>query len=99
MAYKVTAPLVTARTENDRIVYLYRGDVVPAGLAKNSLDHLKSLGFITEADAPTKDPNEGVKPAGNASLEAWQAYAESQGVAKDDLYGKTRDEIRALFND
>jgi hypothetical protein len=99
MTIKVTAPMITALTENDRVVYLYRGDVVPEGLAKDSLEHLKSLGFITESEAPTKDPDEGVKPAGNASLEAWQKYAESQGLAVDDLDGKTRDDIRALFND
>ena len=46
----VTAALVTARTENDRIVYLYHGDIVPEGLSKESLEHLKDLGFIAESE-------------------------------------------------
>jgi hypothetical protein len=54
MALKVTAPMITARTENDRIVYLYHGDVVPDGLSKESLEHLKGLGFIADAKAADK---------------------------------------------
>jgi hypothetical protein len=42
-----------------------------------------------DADAPAE------KPAGNASLEAWQSYAASQSV---DVEGKSRDEIRDQFN-
>jgi hypothetical protein len=52
---KVTAVMVTAKTENDRIVYLYRGDVVPEGVSADSLEHLKSLGFVTEDDVAPVD--------------------------------------------
>lgn len=54
-SFKVSAVMVTARTENDRIVYLYRGDVVPEGLASDSFEHLKSLGFITGDDVNPVD--------------------------------------------
>lgn len=54
MTFKVTTSMVTARTENDRIVYLYHGDIVPEGLSKKSVDHLKDLGFIAEAKVADK---------------------------------------------
>jgi hypothetical protein len=47
--------MVTARTVNDRIVYLYRGDVVPEDMSDESVKHLKSLGFVTEDDVSPDD--------------------------------------------
>jgi hypothetical protein len=38
-------------------------------------------------------------PAGNASKETWHAYALTQGYAEEGLEGRTRDELRDLFND
>lgn len=38
-------------------------------------------------------------PAGNASTEAWHAYALTQGFTEEGLEGRTRDELRELFND
>lgn len=43
------------------------------------------------------DPDAGSTPRGNASLEEWQAFAKEQGATDDELAGKTRDEIRAMF--
>lgn len=51
---KVTAALVTAVVENGRVVYLYKGDVVPDGVTKESLDNLKSLGFVAEDEGDEK---------------------------------------------
>lgn len=53
---RVSTVMVTAKTENDRIVYLYRGDVVPEGVSADSLDHLKSLGFVTDEDVDSVPP-------------------------------------------
>jgi hypothetical protein len=112
MTLKVTVPLVTARTENDRIVYLYFGDVVPSGLSKDSLKHLEGLGFIAEdAEAPvltqieqpeadTPAPVVGgdvPKPAGNAGLDEWAAYARSRGATDADLDGLSRNDVRDLY--
>lgn len=57
---KVTAPMVTAQTENGRIVYLYHGDVVPDGLSKEAVEHLKGLGFV--ADSKAVDKSDIAKP-------------------------------------
>lgn len=51
MTYKVTAPLITATTENGVALNLYFGDVVPSGLSKESMDHLSELGFIESDEA------------------------------------------------
>lgn len=45
---RVSATMVVARFENDRVQHLYKGDVVPEGITQESLDNLKSLGFVTE---------------------------------------------------
>jgi len=42
---------------------------------------------------------EATAPAGNASKEAWHAYALTQGFTEEGLDGRTRDELRDLFND
>lgn len=52
---KVSAVMITARSKNDRIVYLYRGDVVGEDITPESVDHLKSLGFVTEDDVAPND--------------------------------------------
>lgn len=48
-----------------------------------------------EKDAGDTEPDD--KPAGNASIEAWQDYALAQGKSADDLEGLTRNQIRDLF--
>lgn len=46
----VVAALVVARFQGDRVVYLNKGDVVPDGITPESLEHLRSLGFVAEQD-------------------------------------------------
>lgn len=77
--YKVSGrvPQVVALLSG-KVVHLYAGDVVPAGVAEKSIDHLLSLGFI-ESDG--EDEGESGQPKGNASREDWAAYAESIGIA------------------
>lgn len=110
MGYTVTAPMVTARTDNDRIVYLYFGDVVPSGLSQWSVDHLRGLGFIKGGDdpvgtilpapvveVPPAPVSQVEKPAGNAGLDEWTAYAHSQGATDEDLEGLSRNDVRDLY--
>lgn len=47
---KVSAVMATVKVSNDRIVHLYRGDVVPEDATKESVDNLKDLGFVTSDD-------------------------------------------------
>ena len=42
---------------------------------------------------------EGGAPAGNASKAEWHAYALTQGFPEEALEGRSRDELRDLFND
>lgn len=37
-------------------------------------------------------------PAGNAALEAWQAFAREKGFTDADLDGKSRDDLRAALS-
>jgi hypothetical protein len=47
---RVVAPLVQVKV-GDRVLHLYHGDVVPEGVAQESIDHLKSLDYVAEGDA------------------------------------------------
>lgn len=61
MAMQVSVALVVANTENGRVIHLYKGDTVPKDVTKDSLDNLKSLGFVTsdEVDpAPVLSPDD-----------------------------------------
>lgn len=48
-----------------------------------------------EPDSGSSDSSD--KPAGNASTEAWQEYAKSQGATDADVEGKSRDELRDTY--
>ena len=47
-ALLVTASLVTIKDSNGAVRYLSRGDVVPDGTPQESVDHLRSLGYVSE---------------------------------------------------
>jgi hypothetical protein len=111
MSLRFTAALGTAFTSQGRIISLYFGDLVPEGISKESLAHLKSLGFVADDEAPvlTIIEQDGAdvappvvggdvpKPAGNAGLEEWTAYARSQGATDADLDGLSRNDVRDLY--
>lgn len=46
----VTAPLVSVLTENRSVLHLRKGDILPSGVTADSVKHLKSLGFVAEAE-------------------------------------------------
>lgn len=50
-AVVVAAPLVQV-VLGSRAVQFYRGDVLPEGVSSESIKHLKSLGYVTDGDAP-----------------------------------------------
>lgn len=47
---KVSAPVVVARTNSGRAVHLYRGDVITDDIAKESVENLQDLGFLSSDD-------------------------------------------------
>lgn len=96
-AYQVTGPLVIAKKEDGGDLHLYEGAIV-GGQSDDWVKRHLALGLICKSDAPEPvEPEGDGKPAGNASLEAWQDYAKTQGHTDDDLDGLSRDDIRALF--
>lgn len=86
MGSRVSAPLVTV-TQNGRVLYLRHGDVVPDGVDKASLDHLRSLGYVEDADeAPTGASEPPARPAESGPGSArskWVEYAAFHGVTHD----------------
>jgi hypothetical protein len=50
-ALQVTAPLVQVQM-GDRSVQFFNGDVLPDGVSEDSVEHLKSLGYVDEVKAP-----------------------------------------------
>jgi len=72
---------------------------VAAGLLKHA-DHKKVAAPEAPADEDPKDEVPGEEaPAGNASKEAWHAYALANGKTSADLDGLGQREIRALFTE
>lgn len=56
-SFEVSAPLVIARGDDGKDVYLYKGSPVPASVKGDELKRLQDGGFLTEAgveDAPSK---------------------------------------------
>ncbi|MGZ4588680.1 MAG: hypothetical protein ACXVX9_12865 [Mycobacteriaceae bacterium] len=69
--------------------HVYEAEDAPPEVAPNGAADRRGPNASRSADEASE------KPAGNASLEAWQQYAAAQGV---DVEGKSRDEIRDQFN-
>lgn len=53
---RVSAPLVEVVTEDGKVMHLRQGDIVPSSVSKKSLEHLSSIGFVTDGD-PSDDDN------------------------------------------
>ena len=51
------------------------------------------------AEETVEEPKADEAPNGNASKADWHAYALAQGFTEEGLEGRTRDELRDLFND
>lgn len=79
----VIAPGIHAATEK----------VVVPGVVSDDTDKQEAK----ESQAAGTEASEA--PAGNASKDAWHAYALTQGYTEEGLEGRTRDEIRALINE
>jgi hypothetical protein len=68
----------------------------------DDLARLEAAGAFDELSSP--DEHESLEvpvlddaPSGNASLEAWQEYARTQGADDEHLSGKTRNDLRDEF--
>ena len=44
----VSAPIVVVKVKGNRVVHLYKGDVLPDGVTKESLENLQQLGFVSD---------------------------------------------------
>lgn len=89
MAYTVTAPLVIARQDDGRDVYLYAGADVPSNIGRDEVKRLREGGFIADPSGDEADAEVG-EPVGSPD-ESWKvadlkAYAERQEI---DLGGAT----------
>lgn len=88
--YIVTAPLVIAELGEGGNQYVYQGAPVPEGQSDEWIErHLDGNMIARVADDPSG------KPAGNASVEEWRAYAVAQGMDADEADSQSRDELRA----
>lgn len=90
---RVTANVLIGHPGTGEPTVLLAGDEVPEWAAGLIGSHV-----LDAPGDPEGDP-EGDKPAGNASLEEWRAYALANGKSEGDLDDLKRDEIRALFTD
>lgn len=53
---RVSAALVEIVTDDGKVMHLRHGDIVPSSASKKSVEHLRSIGFISDGD-PSGDDN------------------------------------------
>lgn len=107
LAYTVhvpkTEPVDQSKPDGDRYVVsteiFERGSELPKWAAKLVGDHVYEPDDSAQEEvAPNGERDATVEPpARNASLEAWQEYARTQGLTDADLEGKHRDDLRDQF--
>ena len=89
------------------LVYVQGPNGLVIGYPKSVADGLVRHPDHKKVDAPkavepvpvTPETPADEKPAGNASLETWHAYALAHGKTSADLDGLKQGEIRALFSE
>lgn len=98
MGYVVTAPLVLAKNEEGGDLYLYQGATVPKGQSDEWI--AQHVGMIAETqDTPSEDDGVDGKPSARSGVDAWRAYAISQGVPEEEAASLSKDELRDRFPD
>jgi hypothetical protein len=98
----VSAPLVAVKVKAGDIRQLYRGDVVGDDVSAESIEHLKSLGYLEGTDGA----EESDEPKGYADqkVDELKAEIESRNVDREDdaklsTDGKKADLVAALEAD
>lgn len=102
MGYVVAVPLAIVRMGNGSMVHLYEGQPVPSDADPEHVKTLVAAEALAPGNGSAGEPEasapEIVKPAGNASFDAWATYAVDSGQAtEEDVKGMTRDELRELY--
>lgn len=64
-----------------------------------AVETVEEAAEVEPQPVPGEPPVPTEEPAGNASKAEWHAYALAQGYTEEGLEGRTRDELRELFND
>lgn len=96
----------------ERVEMFTRGEELPEWAAPLVGDHVYEPGEAptsaspAPAEQPVEDPepqrepepqNKPERPAGNASADAWRAYAEALGANPEDVADMSRNELRDRF--
>jgi len=87
-------PRFTNKQSGSR-VNVSEADAVHLGPDYVPFDAEAETGAATGGDPATTSASD--KPAGNASLADWQAYATAQGKTEEELKDLKREDIKALF--
>jgi hypothetical protein len=82
----VTGSLVAVRVKAGDIRQLYRGDVVGDDVSEESVEHLKSLGYLEETDGPTESDDSDDQPKGYVDQKVGELKAEieTRNAARED---------------
>lgn len=100
MGYIVTAPLVIAKDEQGRDLYLYGGTEVPSSVRGEQLGRFTDEGMIAKVEE--QPDGSGSPPARSASKADWVVYATSDAagdlrLSEADADAATRDELAERF--
>lgn len=97
-SYTAVAPLVIAKDESGRDVYIYQDFPVPGNVTEDSIARLLDEGFIAKVEAP-EEPEEITIPDGDPA-DSWTkaqltAYAGRESI--DVSSAKNKADMLALF--
>lgn len=113
LAYTVHVPVFDTLEDGTKYLarteMFTRGEELPEWAAPLVGDHVYEPGEAptsaspapagpVEVPKPAPEPEtRPEQPAGNASADAWRAYAEALGAEPDDVAGLSRNELRAKY--
>ena len=73
--------------------------LVHDGLSDAEYESHLELGWLPSGGEPAVETDPSPAPAGNASRDAWAAYALTQGATDAELDGLSRNDIRDAYGD
>jgi hypothetical protein len=91
--YSVIVPLVIAKDESDRDVYIYEGFAVPGNVTDESVKRLLKEKFIAKVEAPVDDSIPEGDPTDKWTVAQLNGYAARESIDLGDA--KTKPELLA----
>lgn len=89
----------TGETDDPTALAYFERHGYTIGAAKNDTTPEEEPAKANDGEETAKDSDTVIRPAGNASKQAWYEYALANGFEEEELDGLDRNELRDLVDD